>query len=106
MRPPDPNQDPAFAAFVRHAAERMEASWRAQGVPIPPGVGEQFCRVAFEYMRDHPSSQPNSFYNFSGSRLLRIVQDVQHELPGGDTNATFSETLARRLRAAIEQPES
>ena len=106
MRPPDPKQDPAFAAFVRHAAERMEASWRAQGVSIPPGVGEQFCRAAFEYMRDHPSSQPNSFYNFSGSRLLKIVQEVQHDLPGGVANAAFFETLSRKLRDAMEQSES
>src|SRR5436309_14269357 len=98
MRPPDPNQDPAFAAFVQHAAERMEVSWRVEGVPIPPGVGEQFCRVAFEYMRDHPSSRPDSFYSFSGSRLLKIVQDVQHELRGVDANAAFSETLARKIR--------
>jgi hypothetical protein len=106
MRPPDPNQNPAFAAFLRRSAERLEAIWRTQGVPIPAGVAEQFWRVLFDYMGDHPTPEPNSFYDFSGTRLLEIVQEVQHELPGGDTNAAFAETFARRVRDEMERWEA
>jgi hypothetical protein len=103
MPPPDPSSDPAFAALLRGAAERLEASLRAQGVTIPPAVFEQFWKVAIGYLRDHPLSKPNTFYNFSGSRLVAIVRDLEHELPNGYDNPAFNDIFERRLRDVMEE---
>jgi hypothetical protein len=106
MQPPDPDQDPAFAAFLHQVADRMEATWRAQGVVVPAGVCEQFWRVAFDYLREHPLSKPNTFYDFSGSRLMTIVQQLERELSGGHVDPAFTAMFARRLRDAMDHRDS
>jgi len=102
MLPPDPNQDSGFAAFLRYAAENIEASCRAHGLTMTPGVSELFCRVAFEHLGKNPHP-PKTFYDFSMSRLVTIVQELESELPGGHTNAGFTDMLAGRIRDAMAQ---
>ena len=99
-----PVQDPAFDAFVRHAAESMEARWSAQGISVPTAVSELFCRIALDHVRQHPGA-PNTFYDFSATRLLSIIRDLEAELPGGQANAAFAETFAGRIRAVLAAGE-
>ena len=102
MRPPDPD-DPKIAAFLRAASQRIAAMMRTQGADVPPAALEQFARVAAEHLAAHP--RDNTFYNVAGSRLVRIVREVESELPGGQTNPRFSEMLANRFREALK-PQS
>ena len=103
MPPTGPNHDPEFEAFVRHAAERLEANWRANGISMPPGISELFCRIGLEHVRQHPGP-PNSFYTFPGSRLLAIVRELEVELPGGRTHPAFAEMFAGKIRAVLGGP--
>src|SRR5436309_278581 len=102
MRPLDPN-DPEIAAFLRAASRRIAAMMRAQGADVPPAALEQFARVGAEHLAAHP--RDNTFYNVASSRLVRIVREVENELPGGQTNPRFSEMLANRFREALK-PQS
>ncbi len=99
MRPPDP-QDPELAAFLRGSSERIAAIMRARGADLPPAALEQFARVVSEHLRAHP--RDNTFYNMSGSRLVAIVSELERELPGGQTNPSFNEALATKLRDILE----
>ena len=100
MRPPDPN-DPKIAAFLRTASEGIAAMMRAQGADVPPAALEQFARVAAEHLAAHP--RDNTFYDIAGSRLVRIVREVESELPGGQGDPQFSEMLAKRFREALKR---
>jgi hypothetical protein len=102
MLPPAPNQDSGFAAFLRYAAENIEASWRAHGLTMPLGVSELLCRVAFEHLGNNPHPLKTS-WDSSMSRLVTIVQELESELPGGRTNAGFTDMLAGRIRDAMAQ---
>jgi len=102
MRPSDPTQNPGFAAFLRQTAQLIEANWHARGITMPPGVIEVFGRVALEHVATHPPS-PNTFLDFSVTRLVTIVRQIENELPGGHTNPAFKDLLADRIRAAITE---
>jgi len=103
MRPPDPDQNPAFAAFIQHSARRMEADCSARGVVLPPGAWDRILRVMLDYLRDHPLAEPNTFYDVSLSRIVAIAQEIEGELPDGKANPEFTPKLTRKLRDTMEQ---
>lgn len=105
MRLPDAD-DPAFAAFVRKAADDMEASWRTEPIEMPPGVAIAVCRATFAYMREYPLPRPGTFYNLGLDDVMPVVRAVEAELPGGHMNPTFATILEGRLLDTMKKLRS
>ncbi|HUL04481.1 MAG TPA: hypothetical protein VLV16_14770 [Gemmatimonadales bacterium] len=104
MRPPDAD-DPAFAAFMKGAADSIEAEWRRRQIVVPPGVAIAMYRAMFAHMREFPLVS-GTFYNISTERVLPLVQRLESELPGGHTNPSFSKTLESRLLEMMKTSRS
>jgi hypothetical protein len=89
-------RDPEVDAFIQQKGAELEAALREAGSPLPPGVtGQDFVESALiDGERRATSPEGQALFK----RMMKVVEEVAAELPGGVDAPNFMARLEARSK--------